>query len=84
MLASAIVAYLFGPVLGFAFALIVGLACGWVFAMSAVGRGPELEARALVRMGPIADRVLVRVVDPLRARLRRAPVRPAPAIELGA
>jgi hypothetical protein len=60
MLASALVAYMFGPALGFAFALVVGTICGLTFAMSVTGRGAELESRALVRLGPLVDRIHAR------------------------
>lgn len=70
MLASAIVAYVMGPAIGFAFALVVGSICGWAFAMSVVGRGPELEKRALVTFGPLADHILARAVRPIVAQVR--------------
>ena len=86
MLASALVAYIFGPALGFAFAVVVGSLCGWTFALSVTGRGGELEKRALVRLGPLADRILARVVTPLLSKAmprRRRPIDPDEVIELG-
>ena len=69
MFASAVIAYTLGPAVGFLFALVAGSLCGWTFAMSVVGRGAELEARALVRVGPFADRI-ARIVAPIAQRVR--------------
>jgi hypothetical protein len=70
MLASAFVAYIFGPAWGFAFAVVVGSLCGITFALSATGRGGEIESRALVRLGPPVDRLLARVVVPAAQRVK--------------
>jgi hypothetical protein len=94
MLASALVAYIFGPTLGFTFAVVVGTLCGLAFAMSVVGRGAELESRVRVRLDPLVDRILDRIVHRIArrvapmvakvtARVRRTRLNPDEVIELG-